>query len=183
MPFGDVTQVKEWLEVKGQVHKPENENPNRPIKGLSITRNEVSGTRFWSLMKSIAGNPKAFFSNSYVHNYCPLCFMTASGKNVTPPSLKVRERKQLESICDKSLTDVILLLNVQYIVCVGKYVETRAKLIAKNFTNWEIQIGSITHPSPINPAANKGDWVAIATQQLREMNVLPVMISENYNIH
>lgn len=178
MPFGDVVQVKGWLGVKGHVKKPYNEHPKRPIQGLSITRTEVSGTRFWNLIKSLSVTPERFFENCYVHNYCPLCFMTSSARNVTPPSLKRAERMGLELICDKGLVDIISLLHVETVVCIGKYVERRAQLALQDFKKWEISIGSITHPSPINPASNKGDWIAIATQQLQEMNIVPIIVKE-----
>ena len=130
MPFGDVVQVKEWLGVKGHVKKPYNEHPKRPIQGLSITRTEVSGMRFWNLIKSLSVTPERF------------------------------------------------LLHVETVVCIGKYVERRTQLALQDFKKWKISIGSITHPSPINPAANKGDWIAIATQQLQEMNIVPIIVNE-----
>ena len=63
-------------------------------------------------------------------------------------------------------------------MCIGKYVERRTQLALQDFKKWKISIGSITHPSPINPAANKGDWIAIATQQLQEMNIVPIIVNE-----
>lgn len=98
--------------------------------------------------------------------------MMSSAKNVTPPTLKCSERTRLESICDSALLEVIELLEVKIVVCVGKYVERRVKAVLKDFEKWKIQVGAITHPSPINPNANKGDWVAMATQQLQELNVI-----------
>lgn len=129
--------VKEWLEVKGEVGKPSEEHPNRVIQGLACTRTEVSGSRFWALFKQLCGTPQAFFKNCYVHNYCPLCFMGKSGKNITPPQLKVAEKSRLQSTCDKALLDVIRLLEVEWLVGVGKYGADRAKATLKaNCVAW-----------------------------------------------
>ena len=119
--------VKEWLGITGDVSSPANEHPKRVIQGLNCTKNEVSGTRFWNLMRELCSSPEVFFKNCYVHNYCPLCFMAASGKNITPPMLRTLERRHLEEICNESLFEVINLLEVEYVVGVGKYAEERAK--------------------------------------------------------
>ena len=119
--------VKEWLGIAGEVTSPANEHPKRAIQGLNCTKNEVSGTRFWNLMRELCSSPEVFFKNCYVHNYCPLCFMAASGKNITPPMLRTLERRHLEEICNQSLIEVIDLLGVEYVVGIGKYAEERAK--------------------------------------------------------
>lgn len=118
--------VREWLCVKGEVEKPALEHPDRPIHGLTCSRAEVSGTRFWGLFKELCTTPQVFFANSYVHNYCPLCFMTKSGKNITPPHLKSTEKTRLQEICDGALLEVIRLLRVEWVVGVGKYGADRA---------------------------------------------------------
>lgn len=197
--------VKEWLQVKGEVGRPSVEHPNRAIQGLECTRVEVSGSRFWGLFKQLCGTPQAFFKNCYVHNYCPFCFMDKSGRNITPPKLK--EKLQLQSICDKALLDVIRLLEVEWLVGVGKYGADRAKTALKancaqcgaskkspvccgrregggveSFTLHAegkrsvktIRVCSIMHPSPINPAANKG-WVELAKKELDELGLLEIV--------
>ena len=162
-----------WLEISGDVRKPVPEHPKRPILGLATSRNEVSGTRFWGLMKELCSTPQTFFTNCYVHNYCPLCFMTASGKNVTPPSMKLSCKDQLEAACDSSLLQVLELLQIEWVVGVGKYAEQRAKKAVKLYQS-QVAIGSIAHPSPINPAANRG-WSALASRQLAELGVLDLI--------
>lgn len=154
----------------GQVSKPAHEHPKRPILGLESTRNEVSGTRFWNLMKTLAETPDNFFRHCYVHNYCPLCYMTESGKNVTPSSMKVGLREPLQRLCDDSLTEVVSLLGVTTVVGVGGYAQQRGRCALKEFSEWNVEVKVITHPSPINPAANK-DWIALATKQLRELGL------------
>ena len=124
--------VKDWLRISGHVDKPHPEHPKRPIKGLECSRREVSGTRFWSLFKELCEEPTNFFRNCYVLNYCPLCFMADSGKNITPAVLKVGERRQLEEVCDRALVRVVELLCVEWVVCVGCYVEGRAKKVLQD---------------------------------------------------
>ena len=129
--FGDTVMVRDWLGIHGEVRKPAVEHPSRPIQGLACTRTEVSGSRFWGLFKELCHTPQTFFKHCYVHNYCPLCFMNKTGKNVTPPSLKVAERNQLLSICDSALLETIQLLGVQWVVGVGKFGADRAKAALK----------------------------------------------------
>lgn len=137
VPFGDTGIVKDWLHISGQVGRPDPQHPKRPISGLDCKRKEVSGSRFWGLMRDLCSEPHTFFRNCYVHNYCPLCFMGESGKNITPPSLRVRERRQLEGVCDRALLETVEVLGVKWIVCIGKYVEVRArKVIMKQLGNY-----------------------------------------------
>ena len=190
MPFGDIKFSREWLRIQGRVCKPPREHPKRPINGLDCPKSEVSGTRFWGLMQKLCVEPQVFFKNCYVHNYCPLCFMMESGKNVTPPTLKKAEREALEMMCDQALVDVVDLLEVEWVIGVGKYAEKRAAIALgtvckrrrkKNDVREdlkerrrEVRVCSITHPSPINPLASK-DWTSLAISQLTELGVLEVI--------
>lgn len=147
-------------------------HPKRPIEGFACTRSEVSGARFWGLVKTLCnGDPNSFFRNCYVHNYCPLCFMSITGKNITPPMFKIAVRTQFHDICDRSLLQIIELLHIEVIVAVGKYVESQANETLQDFTKWKVKVCSIMHPSPINPASNKGNWEQLVIQQLKEFNV------------
>ncbi len=140
------------------------------------TRREVSGTRFWNLIKILSfGDPKIFFENCYIHNYCPLCFMSVTGKNITPPMFKASVRREFHDICDRSLLQIIELLQIEVVIAVGKYVEGRSKDILKDFNKWTVTVFSIMHPSPINPAANKRNWQEYAIEKLREENVLDII--------
>ena len=140
---------------------------------ITHTKQEVSDSRFWGLFKDLCGEPEVFFINCFVHNYCPLRFMGSTGKNITPPELKVSERNALQDIYDRYLQLAVALLEVEWLIAVGKYAEKRAE---KSFRNFErkVHIASITHPSPINPAANK-DWKGLATSQLAALGLLSVI--------
>ena len=64
--------------------KPEREHPKRPIEGFACKRSEVSGQRLWGLFRERFSTPGKFFKQHFVANYCPLCFMEESGRNLTP---------------------------------------------------------------------------------------------------
>lgn len=89
IPFGEVNIVRSWFEIDGQVNKPSSECSKKKINGLNTQISEVSGKRFWGLFKNICQIPENFFKNCYVHNYCPLAFLTSTGLNVTPNELEV----------------------------------------------------------------------------------------------
>ncbi|XP_066949038.1 single-strand selective monofunctional uracil DNA glycosylase [Macrobrachium rosenbergii] len=171
VPFGHVQYAKEWLCLKGNVTKPKKEHPKRLITGLECTRSEVSGDRLWSLLKELSGKPETLFTNVFLHNYCPLFFLKDSAKNVTPPELKVKERSDLEKICNVALVDTVKLLGVEHLVCVGNYVAEKSKLALGGAGLENIKISTLMHPSPVNPAANKG-WREIAMKQLTESGVI-----------
>lgn len=174
VPFGDAKFARDWLKISGRVGKPPREHPKRIIYGLDCPRSEVSGTRFWGLMESLCGTPEVFFRNCFVHNYCPLCFMAPSGKNVTPPEMKIHERGRMQEICDRSLLETVKLLEVEQVVAVGRYPEMRVRAALKESSGREVRVVRITHPSPINPAANRG-WSEAATAQLSELGLLEVV--------
>ena len=175
MPFCDPTIARGWLGITGEVEKPRKEHPKRLILGLSGTRQEVSGGRFWGLFQDLCGEPQTFFADCFVHNYCPLCFMASTGKNVTPPQLKVAERNALQEVCDRYLVMAVELLGVEWLVAVGKYAENRArKALEGSGSSETVRVVSITHPSPINPAANK-DWKGLVTSQLASIGILDIV--------
>ena len=56
---------------------------------------------------------------------------------------------------------------------VGRYAERRATVALKDSQS-KVVVGGITHPSPINPQANK-NWRSIVIQQLTELGVLEML--------
>ena len=180
IPFGDTVMVKEWLKVEGKVGKPLKEHPKRTIHGLECSRREVTGTRFWSLWSSVCGTAERFFDTCYVHNYCPLCFMTSSGKNVTPPTMKVQIRRDVERICDTSLLKLVELLKVKVIVGVGKYAEECAnRAISGSPLEGAVRICSMPHPSPANPKTSK-NWQGWAVEELKKHGVLEIIQTHHF---
>lgn len=119
--------------------------------------------------------PDNFFRHCFVYNLCPLIFMALSGKNLTPPDLPKFVRDELNRLCDMALCDVVRLLSVTTIVGVGKFAEKRALTALGNAGIAGVKVHSIMHPSPANPAANKG-WSDIAKRELDEIGILPLLL-------
>jgi single-strand selective monofunctional uracil DNA glycosylase len=167
VPFGDVTMVREWLGIVGAVSKPRDEHPKRPVLGFDCHRTEVSGTRLWGWARERFGTPQRFFERFFVVNYCPLVFMEASGANRTPDKLPAAEQQAVISACDEALRNAVRLLGPRIVVGVGGFAERRARaaLITEN-----IDIGTVLHPSPASPLANRG-WAQTIERQLRELGV------------
>lgn len=51
-------KVKKWLKIEGKVLKPAKEDRNRPIEGMNVKRQEVSGQRLWGLFKKVSKTPE-----------------------------------------------------------------------------------------------------------------------------
>lgn len=132
---------------------------------------QVSGARFWGLFQKICKVPANFFKHCYVYNFCPLAYMSESGKNITPPQLVHSELDQINEACDAGLVELVKLLNIRMVIAVGKFVQQRASKALHNAGIMNIKVECILHPSPINPHANKG-WEQIVAKQLIEMNVM-----------
>lgn len=88
VPFGEINMVRDWLKISGSVGKPSNEHPDRKVTGFQCTRSEISGLRLWGLFRDLCGRPENFFRYAYMHNYCPLAFMDAKARNITPAEIK-----------------------------------------------------------------------------------------------
>ncbi|KAM3877872.1 single-strand selective monofunctional uracil DNA glycosylase-like [Diretmus argenteus] len=173
VPFGEVKSVRDWLEITGEVGRPADEHPKRRITGLACTQSEVSGARFWGFFRKLCVEPDLFFRHCFVHNLCPLIFMSASGKNLTPPELSVGEREALLSLCDIALCQAVEALGVSMVIGVGRVAEQRARR-ALSAAGSNVKVEGIMHPSPRNPLANKG-WEGVAKAKLEELGVLPLL--------
>lgn len=171
IPFGEVAAVREWMKLDEPIDQPRQEHPKRPVTGLNCTRSEVSGRRLWGLFSERFPTPAAFFRGHAVMNYCPLVFLETSGKNRTPDKLPIHEREPLEAACDAYLSRVVDLLEPHWVIGVGKFAETKAKRVVGDRP--DLNIGTILHPSPASPAANRG-WAEQATRQMIELGIWKV---------
>jgi len=167
VPFGEVTLVRDWLGIEEPVGAPANEHPKREIKGFACTRSEVSGRRLWSWCRDRFGTPRAFFRRFFVHNYCPLAFMAASGSNVTPDKLAAGERRALFAICDRYLAGVVAVLRPRIVVGIGAFATERARAALGDAG---VAVGRMPHPSPASPAANRG-WAEAADEALAALGI------------
>lgn len=167
VPFGDVRLARDWLEIAAPVKRPAREHPKRPVLGFACSRSEVSGTRLWGWARERFRTPERFFARFFVLNYCPLCFMEISGRNFTPDALPAREREPLFEACDQALREAIVALRPRFVVGVGEFSAERVRYA---LAGAGLTIGSILHPSPASPKANRG-WAQIAEEQLRALGI------------
>ncbi len=167
VPFGDVEMVRGWLGIMGAVRQPMRVHPKRPVGGFGCARREVSGQRMWGWARDTFGTPERFFARFFVANYCPLAFMEASGRNLTPDKLPAGERAPLFAACDRALAAAVHCLAPDYVVGIGKFAAQRA---AHALAGSPVTIGSVPHPSPASPLANRG-WAAQMTRALEEIGV------------
>jgi single-strand selective monofunctional uracil DNA glycosylase len=167
VPFGEVGFVRDFLGIDERVDRPAVEHPRRPIEGFACTRSEVSGRRFWGWARDRYRTPRRFATAFLVSNYCPLVFMEASGRNRTPDKLPSREREPLFAACDEALRRLVAWCEPRLVVGIGAFAaaQARAALGAAG-----PPIGTILHPSPASPLANRG-WARQAERQLVALGV------------
>ncbi len=168
VPFGDVGMVRDFLGIGGRVGRPPGERPDRPVTGFACRRGEGSGRRLWGWARERFGSPDAFFARFFVVNYCPLIFFGKGGGNLTPDKLPAAQRAALLSACDRALVRTAQELRPRLVAGVGRWAEARAR---EALAGMEVKVGGIPHPSPANPAANRG-WAKAAEAALGEMGVV-----------
>ncbi|KAE9529792.1 hypothetical protein AGLY_011888 [Aphis glycines] len=172
IPFGEVNIVRDYLKVDGEVKTPTNYHPQRPVNGLNCHRSEVSGKRLWDLFIELSkGDPYKFFKDCFIYNYFPLALMNKNAKNITPGDLKSEFQKKLQEICDKSLSDIVTLLQTDTIVAIGKYAEKRSIEVVKKFKLNNIKIIQIPHPSP-RSVGTAENWKKETLNQLKSYHIL-----------
>jgi single-strand selective monofunctional uracil DNA glycosylase len=167
VPFGDVGFVRDWLGIEAAVGRPSEEHPKRPVLGFDCERSEVSGSRLWGWAEQRFGTPERFFSRFFVHNYCPLLFMESTGRNRTPDKLSADERDALLPACDRALRQVVDLLSPSLVIGVGAWATRRARVALGDDGP---AIGTVLHPSPASPKANRG-WAPQAEGDLRALGL------------
>ena len=170
VPFGEISAVRDWMGVSAEVQRPSNEHPKRPVLGFDCPRCEISGKRLWGLFAQRFGTAPKFFNEHFVVNYCPLVFMEASARNVTPDKLSKREAERLFAACDEHLSRVIAALQPKWLVGVGGFAFARAEAQAAAFP--KLKTAQILHPSPASPAANR-NWSGLVAAQLQQCGAWP----------
>jgi single-strand selective monofunctional uracil DNA glycosylase len=167
VPFGEVSAVRDWLGIQGQVQQPAILHPKRPIDGFACKKSEVSGRRLWGWAAVRFGTAEIFFKRFFVLNYCPLVFMEESGKNFTPDKLPASEKKTLFKLCDAALAQIVTELSPRHLIGVGAFAQKRAE---EACAGMPIKFGKILHPSPASPAANRG-WARQIEEELTQQGV------------
>ncbi|XP_058060946.1 single-strand selective monofunctional uracil DNA glycosylase [Anopheles bellator] len=175
VPFGYIPAVRDWMGLKGTVLKPSDELSVRPVEGLSCTREEQSGKRWWGLYEELCGSPENFFNSCFVHNLCPLAFFHKSGRNITPSELKGPAKREVQSISEQHLVIALRLLQPKIIISVGRYTEDRVKaLIKQNQFDPTIRTLCMPHPSP--RSLNNTNWNEKAKHWLDEHGIMPYLV-------
>lgn len=167
VPFGEVSMVRDWLGISVPVGKPPDEHPKRIVSGFECPRSEVSGARIWRWARDRFGTPERFFARFFVLNYCPLVFMEESGRNRTPDQLPRDEQRAVNEACDQALRDTVKLFSPRIAIGVGKFAEARLR---EALAGMDVRIGTVGHPSPANPNANKG-WAPLMDQALDALHL------------
>ena len=167
VPFGEVSAVRDWMNMKPHKGMPEKIHPKRPVEGFRCKRSEISGKRLWGWAKNTFGSPELFFDRFFVANYCPLMFLEETGRNRTPTQIPVSERKPLLAPCDQALRETVLYLQPEHVVGIGAFAADRAKAVLSDLN---VTLGRITHPSPANPKANKG-WEDCISKEFAQMGI------------
>lgn len=167
VPFGDVAEVRDWLDIQGPVGRPERPHPRRPVEGFACRRREGSGRRVWGWARARFGSPQAFFARFFIANYCPLAFFDAGGENRTPDKLPAAAREPLFAACDRALVGTVEALRPGHVFGFGRFAAER---VAAALAGRDVAIGRIPHPSPASPAANRG-WEALIDAVLAEHGI------------
>lgn len=137
IPFGSSGVARINLQiVPHQLQTPDNAHPKRPIIGLDMERQEVSGQRLWDLLFQHYGDANSVFSNVFVVNHCPLLLLGETGKNLTPDTLPATVMKPILEACDNHLLEILEVLGIERIIGVGKYAEKRARIALGAEKNW-----------------------------------------------
>ena len=165
VPFGATAVAQSFLEIEArELRTPENTHPKRPIEGMALERQEISGTRLWNLMKQHYGSAESTFSNIFVVNHCPLLILAETGRNVTPVDLPKSIIEPVLKACDRHLESVVNIMGIDSVVGVGNYAKKRAQSVLK-----DVEIEAMWHPSPASPLANRNggaDWRANAISKI-----------------
>ncbi len=158
VPFGEIPAVTLWMGIQAAIGQPPATHPKRPIQGFSCPRSEVSGRRLWGLFEDMYGTAENFFAHAYVANYCPLIWMGESGANITPTQLPREQVAQVDAACQRHLVRLLTILQPRLLVGVGGYALKQLELAAAELPaelRETMLLGTILHPSPASPVANK----------------------------
>ncbi len=158
VPFGEIAAVTLWMGIQASVGQPPVTHPKRPVQGFCCPRSEVSGRRLWGLFEEMYGTAENFFSHAYVANYCPLIWMSETGANITPDKLPREQVALLDAACQRHLVRLIELMQPRLLVGVGAYALKQLELAAAALPAAQregLVLGTILHPSPASPVANK----------------------------
>lgn len=155
VPFGEVAAVTRWMGITATIGQPPKTHPKRPIQGFACPRSEVSGRRLWALFEEMYGTADRFFAHAYVANYCPLIWMSETGANITPAQLPKDQVAQIDAACQRHLVRLIEIFKPSCLIGIGAYALKQLEIAAAALPGQHFTLGTILHPSPASPVANK----------------------------
>ena len=167
VPFGEVAMVRDWMGIQAKIGQPAAVHPKRPVDGFACPRSEVSGRRLWGLMAERYPKAEQFFARHIVLNYCPLVWMSESGRNITPDKIPREQMQPVYQACDSFLRRCFDYYQPKFIVGIGLFAEKQAKRLC---TDPSIRVGRMLHPSPASPTANR-HWPSKAIDDLVDLGV------------
>ncbi len=174
IPFGATAIVREFLGLRGfEILQPGDTHHKRPIEGLGFKRQEISGTRLWRGLGEFLGAAEDIHRSVFLMNHCPLLFLEASGRNLTPDRLKGEAAAEMLSACDEHVLRTMEILGTRSIIGVGRFAERRALELAPAL-KWNVDVHYLLHPSPQVPEANREGgkvWRARLNNTLRDAGV------------
>ena len=124
----------------------------------------------WGWAARRFGTAEAFFRDRFVLNYCPLVFLEASGRNLTPDKLPAAERRAVAAACDRHLATALSALQPDWAIGIGGFAERRLRSVLEgdpvdSALARRVQVTQVLHPSPASPAANRG-WAEAVDAKL-----------------
>ena len=160
IPFAATSMVRDLLGISGiPVGQPSDPHPRRPVIGLDYPREEVSGTRVWSLLSDTYGGSESIFEKVFLVNHCPLMLLDGDrATNVTPDKISGQTARSLLERCDEHLVEVVDILGAETVIGIGKFAERRALAALEGM---DVEVRGCWHPSPASPLANRNggrDW-------------------------
>ena len=155
VPFGEIAAVTLWMGITASIGQPPATHPKRPVQGFNCPRSEVSGRRLWGLFEDMYGTAENFFRHAFVANYCPLIWMSESGANIPPTQLPKDQVAQIDAACQRHLCRIIEILQPRCLIGVGGYALKQLETAAAALPHMQVTLGTILHPSPASPIANK----------------------------
>ena len=69
--------------------------------------------------------------------------------------------------CDRALRRTVTHFTPRFVIGVGKFAERKARQVVGDL---DVIIGSVPHPSPASPLANRG-WAPLMTAALSQIGV------------
>lgn len=167
VPFGSPDLVRDFLGLSGPVRPVTRTHESRPILGFEGDRTEVSGQRLWGGVRACFGTPAAFFARFFVLNFCPLVLQSETGSNVTPDKVPGDLLTDAFAACDSHLAAALRILRPKTVIGVGAWATKQAARVVEA-NHLGLAIGTILHPSPASPAANRG-WLEAVRPQLEAL--------------